>query len=151
MHINAGSLRLASGKHSAGIRVEQVEQVSNPLAGHWVLLFESPAPRGLVGFGHTDPLEIPSLVRGAEIFVAQTSAVIPDLHNAYGIAIRSVEDLGALSSSPRSAAILYPPDGAPILHWFGWRPALALESALCVDAPKQSRSETRSKLIKVLS
>ena len=112
LHLNGGwdvthaaLLRLASRKRCAGIRVEQVDQSSDPLAGRWVFkatVFKSPSSMGFVGYGDADPSNVSSLVRGAEMRVAETRAVNRALRKAYGIGLCSVEELGAFSSPPRS-------------------------------------------------
>ena len=112
LHLNGGwyvthaaLLRLASRKHCAGIRVEQVDQSSDPLAGRWVFkatVYKSPSSMGFVGFGDADPSNVSSLVRGAELRIAETRAVNRALRKAYGIGLCSVEELGAFSSQPRS-------------------------------------------------
>ena len=115
LHLNGGwyvthaaLLRLAFRKHCAGIRVEQVDQSSDPLAGRWVFkatVFKRPSSMGFVGYGDADPSNVSSLVRGAEMRVAETRAVNRALRKAYGIGLCSVEELGALSSPPRSSTI----------------------------------------------
>ena len=112
LHLNGGwyvthaaLLRLASRKRCAGIRVEQVDQSSDPFAGRWVFkatVFKSPSSMGFVGYGDADPSNVSSLVRGAEMRVAETRAVNRALRKAYGIGLCSVEELGAFSSPPRS-------------------------------------------------
>src|ERR1700751_3366908 len=112
LHLNGGwyvthaaLLRLASRKRCAGIRVEQVDQSSDPLAGRWgfkATVFKSPSSMGFVGYGDADPSNVSSLVRGAEMRVAETRAVNRALRKAYGIGLCSVEELGAFSSPPRS-------------------------------------------------
>src|ERR1700719_3221815 len=104
LHLNGGwyvthaaLLRLASRKRCAGIRVEQVDQSSDPLAGRWVFkatVFKSPSSIGFVGYGDADPSNVSSLVRGAEMRVAETRAVNRALRKAYGIGLCSVEELG---------------------------------------------------------
>jgi hypothetical protein len=44
------------------------------------------------------------MARGAELRIAETRAVNRALRKAYGIGLCSVEELGAFSSSPRSAS-----------------------------------------------
>jgi hypothetical protein len=92
LHLNGGwyvthaaLLRLASRKHCAGIKVEQVDQSSDPLAGRWVFkatVFKSPSSLGFVGYGDADPSNVSSLVRGAEMRVAETRAVNRALRRA---------------------------------------------------------------------
>jgi hypothetical protein len=49
-----------------------------------------------VGHGDADPSNVSSLVRGAEMRVAETRAVNRALRKAYGIGICSVEEIGSL-------------------------------------------------------
>jgi hypothetical protein len=122
LHLNGGwyvthaaLLRLASRKRCAGIRVEQVDQSSDPLAGRWVFkatVFKSPSSMGFVGYGDADPSNVSSLVRGAEMRVAETRAVNRALRKAYGIGLCSLEELGAFSSPPRSSTIPSPSNGS---------------------------------------
>jgi hypothetical protein len=123
LHLNGGwyvthaaLLRLAFRKHCAGIRVEQVDQSSDPLAGRWVFkatVFKSPSSMGFVGYGDADPSNVSSLVRGAEMRVAETRAVNRALRKAYGIGLCSVEELGYFSASPTPPAAPPQPSGHP--------------------------------------
>jgi hypothetical protein len=104
---HAGLLRLASRKHCAGIQVDQVDQSSDPLAGRWVFkatVFKSASSKGFVGYGDADPSNVSSLVRGAEMRVAETRAVNRALRKAYGIGLCSAEELGSFSSPPKPIA-----------------------------------------------
>jgi len=112
---HAGLLRLASRKHCAGIQVDQVEQSSDPMAGRWVFkstVFKSPGSKGFAGYGDADPSNVSPMVRGAELRIAETRAVNRALRKAYGIGLCSVEELGALSSSPRASTTPTPSNGA---------------------------------------
>jgi hypothetical protein len=103
---HAGLLRIAQRKHCCGIKSALVERLSDPLAGRWLFratVYKSPRSRGFVGFGDADPSNVSSLVRGAEMRVAETRAVNRALRKAYGIGLCSVEELGAFSNSPQSA------------------------------------------------
>ena len=53
----------------------------------------------------------PSLVRGAELRMAETRAVNRALRKAYGIGLCSVEELGAFSSATRPSAVSSPSNG----------------------------------------
>jgi hypothetical protein len=64
-----------------------------------------------VGYGDADPSNVSSLVRGAELRVAETRAVNRALRKAYGIGLCSVEELG--SGSTRVAPAPSPPADAP--------------------------------------
>ena len=109
LHLNGGwyvthaaLLRLAARKRCAGIRVEHVDQSSDPLTGRWVFkatVFKCPSSIGFVGYGDADPSNTSLLVRGAEMRVAETRAVNRALRKAYGIGLCSVEELGSQPSS----------------------------------------------------
>jgi hypothetical protein len=104
---HAGLLRLAHRTHCAGIRVQQVREFCDGSARRWVFkatVFKSPRSRGFVGYGDADPSNTSSLVRGAEMRVAETRAVNRALRKAYGIGLCSVEELGSqpFSFEPRT-------------------------------------------------
>jgi hypothetical protein len=99
---HAGLLRLAQRRHCAGIRVQQVREFCDPLAGRWVFkatLYKRRGAQAFVGFGDADPSNVSYLVRGAEMRIAETRAVNRALRKAYGIGLCSVEELGSLSGS----------------------------------------------------
>jgi hypothetical protein len=122
LHLNGGwyvthaaLLRLAFRKRCAGIRVEQVDQSSDPTAGRWVFkatVFKSPSSMGFVGYGDADPSNVSTLVRGAELRIAETRAVNRALRKAYGIGVCSTEELGAFPSVPKSSASPMPSNGS---------------------------------------
>jgi len=99
---HAGLLRLAQRRRCCGIRTSLQKDLSDPASGRWVfraIVYKSPRSRGFVGYGDADPSNTSSLVRGAELRVAETRAVNRALRKAYGIGLCSVEELGW---SPRS-------------------------------------------------
>jgi hypothetical protein len=101
---HAGLLRLSRRRRCAGIRVQQVRQISDPAMGRWVFkatVYPYARSKGFVGFGDADPSNVSSLVHGAEMRVAETRAVNRALRKAYGIGLCSVEELGW---APRSNA-----------------------------------------------
>jgi hypothetical protein len=101
---HAGLLRLSRRRRCAGIRVQQVRQLSDPVIGRWVFkatVYPYPRSKGFVGFGDAEPSNVSSLVHGAEMRVAETRAVNRALRKAYGIGLCSVEELGW---APRSNA-----------------------------------------------
>jgi hypothetical protein len=101
---HAGLLRLAERKQCTGIQVQQVHRFCDAVLGRWVFratVYKSPRSRGFVGYGDADPSNVSSLVRGAEMRVAETRAVNRALRKAYGIGLCSVEELGW---APRSNA-----------------------------------------------
>ena len=74
-------------------------------------VFKTRACRGFVGYGDADPSNVSSLVRGAEMRVAETRAVNRALRKAYGIGICSVEEIGSFAeplTSPQEAKKLPP-------------------------------------------
>ena len=94
---HAGLLRLARRKRCSGIHVEAVDSLCDSAAGRFVLkatVFPSKGSSGFVGYGDADPSNVSSLVRGAEMRVAETRAVNRALRKAYGIGICSVEEIG---------------------------------------------------------
>jgi hypothetical protein len=103
---HAGLLRLARRQRCAGIRVQQVRQLCDPIVGRWVFkatVYPSSRSKGFVGFGDADPSNVSSLVHGAEMRVAETRAVNRALRKAYGIGLCSVEELGWTPRSNTSA------------------------------------------------
>jgi hypothetical protein len=96
---HAGLLSLANRRRCAGIRVGPVKAFCNPAAGCWAFkatVFRSNNCKGFVGYGDADPSNVSSLVRGAEMRVAETRAVNRALRKAYGIGICSVEEIGTI-------------------------------------------------------
>jgi hypothetical protein len=102
---HSGLLQLASRKGCRGIRTTLQERLSDVGTGRWVFkatVFKSAYSKGFVGYGDADPSNVSSMVRGAELRIAETRAVNRALRKAYGIGLCSVEELGAFSSPPRS-------------------------------------------------
>ncbi|HUL15228.1 MAG TPA: hypothetical protein VLV88_04470 [Terriglobales bacterium] len=88
--------------------------MSDPATSRWVFratVYKSPRSRGFVGYGDADPSNVSSLVRGAEMRVAETRAVNRALRKAYGIGLCSVEELGSFSASPPGS---HPNQAAPV-------------------------------------
>ena len=99
---HAGLLRIAQRKRCSGISVECVEGFSDPSAPRWAFkatVFKPGDCKGFVGYGDADPSNVSSLVRGAEMRVAETRAVNRALRKAYGIGICSVEEIGTISNA----------------------------------------------------
>ena len=96
---HSGLLRLASRRRCVGIQVEMVRDFCDPTGARWAFratVFPSDKSTGFVGFGDADPSNVSSLVRGAEMRVAETRAVNRALRKAYGIGICSVEEIGTI-------------------------------------------------------
>ena len=104
---HAGLLRVARRRHCSGIRVQLLGHLSDPAADRWVFratVHKTPSSRGFVGYGDASPGNTSSVVRGAEMRVAETRAVDRALRAAYGIGLCSVEELGSPSGQPGSSA-----------------------------------------------
>jgi hypothetical protein len=98
---HTGLLSVANRRRCAGIRVWPVRAFCNPVAGRWAFratVFRSKNCKGFVGYGDADPSNVSSLVRGAEMRVAETRAVNRALRKAYGIGICSIEEIGTIQS-----------------------------------------------------
>ncbi len=101
---HSGLLQIAQRNRCSGIKSVLVERFSDPAADRWVFratVYKSPRSRGFVGYGDADPSNVSSLVRGAEMRVAETRAVNRALRKAYGIGLCSVEELGWPSGDSR--------------------------------------------------
>jgi len=112
---HSGLLQLASRRGCCGIETSLQDQSSDLTAGRWVfkaIVYKSAVSKGFVGYGDADPSNVSPMVRGAEMRIAETRAVNRALRKAYGIGLCSVEELGALSSLPKSAPIASPPNGS---------------------------------------
>jgi hypothetical protein len=98
---HTGLIRLARHSRCAGIHVRPVPEFSDPSTQRWAFeatVYKSRTSRGFVGYGDADPSNVSSLVRGAEMRVAETRAVNRALRKAYGIGLCSVEEIGTLPS-----------------------------------------------------
>ena len=95
---HSGLLQLASRRGCRGIKTIIQDQFSDFTAGRWVfkaIVYKNGRSSGFVGYGDADPSNVSSLVRGAEMRVAETRAVNRALRKAYGIGLCSVEELGS--------------------------------------------------------
>ena len=95
---HSGLVRLSRRNGCAGIWVHPISRFCNAEAHRWVFkatVYKSSSSRGFVGHGDADPSNTSSVVRGAEMRVAETRAVNRALRKAYGIGICSVEELGS--------------------------------------------------------
>ena len=98
---HSGLLRIAQRRRCHGIKTSLQYVVSDPVASRWVfkaIVYKTPGSKGFVGYGDADPSNTSSLVRGAEMRVAETRAVNRALRKAYGIGLCSVEELGSFSA-----------------------------------------------------
>jgi hypothetical protein len=96
---HTGLIGLARRKRCSGIHIEAVSSLCDSAANRFVLkatVFPSKGSSGFVGYGDADPSNVSSLVRGAEMRVAETRAVNRALRKAYGIGICSIEEIGTI-------------------------------------------------------
>ena len=103
---HTGLIRLARRRRCVGIDVKPVAECSDHAASRWAFqatVFRSLKCKGFVGFGDADPSNVSSLVRGAEMRVAETRAVNRALRKAYGIGLCSVEEIGSFPNGLRSS------------------------------------------------
>src|ERR1700676_2153119 len=108
---HSGLIGLARRKRCTGIHVEAVDSLCDSGASRFVLkatVFPSKGSSGFVGYGDADPSTVSSLVRGAEMRVAETRAVNRALRKAYGIGICSVEEIGTVRGTDEK----FPPQNA---------------------------------------
>jgi len=108
---HSGLLRLASRRRCVGIQVEMVREFCEPTEARWAFratVFPSDKSAGFVGYGDANPSNVSSLVRGAEMRIAETRAVNRALRKAYGIGICSVEEVGAIPNPAQK----FPPQSA---------------------------------------
>jgi hypothetical protein len=110
---HSGLLGVALRKHCKGMRVKPVNELTDQSAARFAFcarVFTSPTCKGFEGYGDADPSNISSLVRGAEMRIAETRAVNRALRKAYGIGICSAEEIGAL---PRPSQFGSEPEKLP--------------------------------------
>lgn len=104
---HSGLLQIALRRRCSGVRTSLLPKFCDSAASRWVFratVFKSSRSKGFVGYGDADPSNTSSLVRGAEMRVAETRAVNRALRKAYGIGLCSVEELGSFSTPQRPLA-----------------------------------------------
>jgi hypothetical protein len=97
---HAGLVRLAKRSRCSGIDVQPVSELSNQSTGRYTFratVYKSNRSRGFVGYGDADPSNVSSLVRGAEMRIAETRAVNRALRKAYAVGLSSSEELGSFA------------------------------------------------------
>jgi hypothetical protein len=103
---HSGLIRLSKRNRCLGIRVQALSRFCDPSSQRWMFkatVYTTPRSKGFAGYGDADPSNVSSIVRGAEMRVAETRAVNRALRKAYGIGLCSVEELGSPSGSPTSS------------------------------------------------
>jgi hypothetical protein len=102
---HSGLLGIARRKRCFGIHVHPATAFCSPATSRWAFkatVYKSRSCKGFAGFGDADPSNVSSLVRGAEMRVAETRAVNRALRKAYGIGVCSVEEIGSFAGQPAS-------------------------------------------------
>ena len=99
-----GLICLSARRRCSGISTNAVIHLSDPQANRWVFkatVYKTTRRHRFVGYGDANPSNVSSLVRGAEMRVAETRAVNRALRKAYGIGLCSVEELGSSAVGSR--------------------------------------------------
>ena len=144
---HSGLLQLASRRGCRGINTMLQHKLSDILAGRWVfraVVYKSGLSKGFVGYGDADPSNVSSMVRGAELRIAETRAVNRALRKAYGIGLCSMEELGR-SRAHRVLGCFLSTERAFLQRKWQW-PAATPRSALPFDPPVQPRCQSREGL-----
>lgn len=111
---HSGLIRLAQRKGCSGIVVSLMNEFCDLASARWVCkatVYMRNRTKEFAGYGDADPTNVSSMVRGAELRIAETRAVNRALRKAYGIGLCSVEELGALSAQLRASATPAPANG----------------------------------------
>ena len=94
---HSGLLKVARRNRCSGIHTELIAEHSNAVERQWVVkavVYKTSRSKGFEGYGDANPANVSSVVRGAELRVAETRAVNRALRKAYGIGLCSVEEVG---------------------------------------------------------
>src|SRR5580704_16985150 len=92
---HSGVLHTARRNRCAGIRTNLQTRLSDPESNRWIfkaVVYDRRGSKGFVGYGDADPSNVSTVVRGAEMRIAETRAVNRALRKAYGIGLCSVEE-----------------------------------------------------------
>ncbi len=95
-------LGIAQRRCCCGLQTEAIREFCQPEESRWTfkaIVYKSQTCKGFVGYGDADPSNVSSLVRGAEMRVAETRAVNRALRKAYGIGLCSVEEIGTMPTT----------------------------------------------------
>jgi hypothetical protein len=104
---HVGLIRLSYRKSCSGIRVQIIREFCELAASKWTFkatVYPEPVSKGFTGYGDADPSNVSSIVRGAEMRVAETRAVNRALRKAYGIGICSVEEIRSFADPPTTTS-----------------------------------------------
>ncbi len=106
---------MAYRRRCCGVHTRVVPEFCEAAISRWAfraVVYKSRTCRGFVGYGDADPSNVFHMVRGAEMRVAETSAVNRALRKAYGIGICSVEEIGSLPARSEPNVRRLPPQPA---------------------------------------
>jgi len=82
---HSGLLRIAQRRKCGGIETVVQDHLSDPQNSKWVIkaiVFKNRNSKGFAGYGDADPSNVSSMVRGAELRIAETRAVNRALRKA---------------------------------------------------------------------
>ena len=122
---HSGLLRIAHRRKCSSLMTVLDRNFSDAAASRWVfkaIVYKSSSSKGFVGYGDADPSNVPSMMRGSELRMAETRAVNRALRKAYGIGICSAEEVGAPSqiasgcSTPSDLQTIHSSNGKPRLR-----------------------------------
>lgn len=119
---HAALLSLAQRRCCRGLHTQAVREFCERENSRWTfkaVVYKSRTCKGFIGYGDADPSNVSSVVRGAEMRIAETRAVNRALRKAYGIGICSVEEIGAL---PNISDKLPPQSAHPVGNGNGTGP-----------------------------
>ena len=139
---HTGLLRLARRKRCRGIHVEAIDSLCDSGANRFVFkatVFPSKGSSGFVGYGDADPSNVSSLVRGAEMRVAETRAVNRALRKAYGIGTCSVEEIGTIPTKSATVCARSSSSTRSTLNWSRPTPSISV-------APRRSEMRAGNRL-----
>jgi len=117
---HAGLLGIAKRNQCLGIKVQVLKDLCDPATSRYAFeatVYKTRGSCGFGGYGDADPSNVSSIVRGAEMRVAETRAVNRALRKAYGIGICSVEEIGSAVSRSGSEGERVPPTSTNGKSW----------------------------------
>ncbi|HZC24839.1 MAG TPA: hypothetical protein VE866_15985, partial [Candidatus Binatia bacterium] len=104
---HTGLLGLSVRRRCQGVHSEPLPLFCDAASSRWAfkaIVYKSRGCKGFVGHGDADPSNVSSLVRGAEMRIAETRAVDRALREAFGVGICSIEEIGATPEPSRVSA-----------------------------------------------
>lgn len=101
---HSGLLKVARRNRCSSITTELISEQTDAAARRYVVrasVYKTSRSKPFHGLGDADPSNVSSLVRGAELRVAETRATNRALRKAYGIGLCSIEELGGRAEPHR--------------------------------------------------